>query len=56
VDEKVVQLVNEFKEYRQEKQIIKSIKFKAEVIKATGSSGKVFDKVCRHMALGKNQQ
>ena len=45
-------LLKNFKIFREEKIIIKTIKFKAEIINADKKQWKALDKVCRHLVLG----
>jgi hypothetical protein len=47
--------VEEFKEFRLQKAIIKTIKFKAEVIKADDEAGRVMNAVCTALTFRKNQ-
>ena len=50
--EEIPSFVEEFKEFRHEKNVIRTIKFKGEIIKANRTEGKVLDKVCRSLVLG----
>ena len=44
-------LVTQFKQYREEMNIVRSIKYKTEIIMANEEKGKVLDKVCRVLVL-----
>ena len=48
----VDKLISEFIEFREEKNLIKTIKFKAENIEANGTSGKILDKVVKVLIMG----
>jgi hypothetical protein len=50
--EKEAMLLREFKHYRQEKNIIETIKYKAEIIKAHEEEWKVLEKAVRVLVLG----
>ena len=43
--------IDQFKQYREEMNIVRSIKYKAEIIMANKKKGKVLDKVCRVLVL-----
>ena len=45
-------LLRELKEYIKEESIIKTIKYKAEIIKANEEDGQVLDKICNTLVLG----
>jgi hypothetical protein len=49
-------LTNSFKEFRQQKNIIKAIKFKAEIIKVSEDEGITLDGVCNILALGESEK
>ena len=49
-------LLRELKEYIKEESIIKTIKYKAEIIKANEEDGQVLDKVCRVLVLGEGKK
>ena len=44
-------LMTQFMEYREEMNIVNSIKYKAEIIMANEDKGKILDKVCRVLVL-----
>jgi hypothetical protein len=50
--EKENMLLREFKEFRQEKNIIKTIKYKAEILKSNKEEWRVLEKSVRLLVLG----
>jgi hypothetical protein len=60
LDKNIIQnvhlLTSRFKEFRQQKNIIKAIKFKAEIIKASEDEGITLDGVCNILALGESEK
>jgi hypothetical protein len=58
LDKNIIQnvqlLTSRFKEFRQQKNIIKAIKFKAEIIKVSEDEGITLDGVCNILALGES--
>ena len=54
--EKGKELFKELKDYIKEENIIKTIKYKAEIIQANEEEGKVLDKVCRVLVLGEGKK
>ena len=49
-------LLSELKEYIKEESIIKTIQYKAEIIKANEEDGQILDKVCRVLVLGEGKK
>jgi len=49
-------VISEFKEFRQEKNVIKTIKYKAEIIKANKEEWGVIDGVCKVLVLGDSKK
>ena len=49
-------LFSELKDYIKEENIVKTIKRKAEIMKANREDGNVVDKVCRILVLGEGKK
>jgi hypothetical protein len=52
----VKMLSDKFREFREQKNLIKSIKYKVEIIKANKNEGKTLDGICRTLALGESEK
>ena len=48
----VENVISEFKDWRDEKNLIKTIKYKAEIIKCSKEEWKVMNKVCKELVQG----
>ena len=56
IKSKGLQLLSQLKDYMKEANIIKTIKYKAEILKANEEDGVVLDKVCRVLVLGQGKK
>jgi hypothetical protein len=52
----IQKLLSDFKEYKQERSIVRSIKYKTEIIRANDYEGRVLDKVCRVLVCGEGRR